>query len=122
MNVRESQSELNPWTSREWIKKPRRISCSQIVFFQNLKFEDHRLKVANMLQEINLSKKKIQYFGGPKHGSISALPQAWTGKKSSSTYWHIVVMLYLNFQPDKLKNNEVTIHTVKNFHVKSLLS
>jgi hypothetical protein len=51
MNVRGSQSELNPWTSGEWIKKPRRISCSQIVFFQNLKFEDHRLKVANMLQE-----------------------------------------------------------------------
>jgi hypothetical protein len=27
-------------------------------------------------------------------------------KKSSSTYWHIVFMLNLKFQPDKFKNNE----------------
>jgi hypothetical protein len=86
MNVRGSQFELNPSTSGQLIKKLRRTSCSQIAFFQNLEFENHRLKVRNMIQKINLSQlffcnlKKIQYFGGPKHSSISALPQAWTKK------------------------------------------
>jgi hypothetical protein len=66
--------------------------------------------MANRIQKLNLFSfffklKKIHHFGRSKHSSISALPDL-DGKKLSSTYWHIVVLLNLNFPLDKFKNNE----------------
>jgi hypothetical protein len=50
--------------------------------------------------------KKIHHFGGPKHSPIPVLPGLDRKKKSSSTYFHIAVMLNLKFQLDKFRNNE----------------
>jgi hypothetical protein len=63
------------------------------------------LKNANMIQKIFFNLKKIHHFG-PKHSPIPALPGFGRRKNSSSTYFHIAVLLNLKFQLDKLKNNE----------------
>jgi hypothetical protein len=60
-----------------------------------------------MIKKLNLSGfffcnlKKIRYFGGPKHSSITALPVL--DKKNSSTY---SFNANLKFQPDNFINNE----------------
>jgi hypothetical protein len=44
LNMRCSDSELNPRAPVQWIKNPSRNISSQIVFYRCLKFEDSRLK------------------------------------------------------------------------------
>jgi hypothetical protein len=49
--MRGSNSELNPGAPGQWITNPSHFTCSQIVFFQNPKFEESRLKNGEKIGE-----------------------------------------------------------------------